>query len=134
MPRPLGQVAPTETVDQDHCDALLKVLAAPDVEGETFNVGAGNEYDVLSITARILEELGRPADLVRHVKDRPGHDRRYALDSTKIRRRLGWEPQRSFEQGLKDTVRWYRDNPGWWQPIKSGDFKREYLARYGALK
>jgi dTDP-glucose 4,6-dehydratase len=119
---------------EDHCEALLQVLAAPDVEGETFNVGAGNEYDVLAITARILQELGKPADLIRHVKDRAGHDRRYAVDTAKIRKRLGWKPRRSFEQGLQETVRWYRENPGWWKPIKSGEFKREYLARYGTLK
>ncbi|HVP39960.1 MAG TPA: dTDP-glucose 4,6-dehydratase [Candidatus Saccharimonadales bacterium] len=119
---------------EDHCEALLQVLAAPDVEGETFNVGAGNEYDVLGITERILRVLGKPAGLVRHVKDRPGHDRRYALDTRKIRERLGWQPRRSFEQGLEETVRWYREHPEWWRPIKSGEFKREYLARYGALK
>ncbi|MBI5837956.1 MAG: dTDP-glucose 4,6-dehydratase [Candidatus Eisenbacteria bacterium] len=119
---------------EDHCEALLSVLGGDDVEGETFNVGAGNEYDVLGITARILEVLGKPADLVRHVKDRPGHDRRYAVDTGKIRARFGWKPKRSFEQGLAETVCWYREHPEWWGPIKSGEFKREYLARYGVLK
>ena len=119
---------------EDHCEALLGLLAAPDVEGETYNVGAANEYDVLAITERILKTLGRSPDLIRHVKDRPGHDRRYAVDTAKIGRKTGWRPQRSFEQGIVQTVNWYREHPEWWKPIKSGDFKREYLARYGVLK
>jgi dTDP-glucose 4,6-dehydratase len=119
---------------EDHCDALLRVLAAPGVEGETFNVGAANEYDVLAITSRILKTLGKSPDLIRHVKDRPGHDRRYAVSTGKIRSTTGWAPKRSFEQGIEATIRWYQENPGWWQPIKSGEFKKEYLARYGALK
>ena len=119
---------------EDHCSALLGLLGADDVEGETYNVGAANEYDVLAITARILKALGKSPDLIRHVKDRPGHDRRYAVATGKVRAKIGWQPRRSFEQGLEETIRWYADNPGWWKPIKSGDFKREYLARYGTLK
>ncbi len=119
---------------EDHCEALLGILGADDVEGETYNVGAANEYDVLAITGRILKILGKSPDLIRYVKDRPGHDRRYAVATAKIRAKTGWQPRRSFEQGLEQTVKWYADNPGWWKPIKSGDFKREYLARYGSLK
>ncbi len=118
---------------EDHCEALLAVLGGEDVEGETFNVGAGNEHTVLQITDLILRHTGRSPDLIRHVKDRPGHDRRYAVSIARISARFGWQPRHSFDAGLKETVDWYRDHPEWWQPIKSGAFKKEYLARYGAL-
>ncbi len=118
----------------DHCEALELLLTAPGVEGEVFNVGAGNELDVLQITGRILELLGKPPSLVRHVEDRPGHDRRYALDCTKLRRRCGWQPRIPWEEGLRLTVEWYRHNESWWRPIKQGEFRAYYERMYGRRK
>ncbi len=71
----------------------------------------------LDAAAMVLKELGKPKELIKHVTDRPGHDRRYALDSSKIRA-LGWKPERRFEEGLRLTIRWYQDHPGWWKPLK----------------
>src|SRR5215471_18236790 len=85
---------------EDHCDALVAVLGHPAVEGETFNIGGGTELDVLTITDTILRLLGKPNSLIRHVEDRPGHDRRYAVDSTKLTELTGWRPQVPFEQGI----------------------------------
>jgi dTDP-glucose 4,6-dehydratase len=119
---------------EDHCAAVELVLREGG-PGEVYNVGVGDERDNLEVTARILELTGADPSLVRHVDDRPGHDRRYALDTTKIRR-LGWAPSRSFEEGLADTVAWYRDRRDWWEPLKSGEYReyyrRQYAARLGA--
>lgn len=112
----------------DHCRALEAALLAPGVEGEFFNIAAENEMNVLEIAAMILEAVDKPQSLLRHVADRPGHDRRYALDPSKIMTRTGWAPRVTFPEGLAATVRWYRDNPDWWRPIKSGEF-REYYTR-----
>jgi dTDP-glucose 4,6-dehydratase len=117
----------------DHCRAIAVLLEADGaaVEGETFNIGAGNELDVLTITSAILGHLGKPASLVQHVEDRPGHDRRYALDSTKLRERTGWEPTIRFEQGIAQTVAWYEKRRDWWEPIKAGEFREYYDRMYG---
>ena len=85
----------------------------------------------MEITRRILEMTGRDGSLIRHVADRAGHDRRYALDTAKLRR-LGWEPRRSFEEAMASTVEWYRDQRAWWEPIKSGEYRRYYEDQYGA--
>jgi dTDP-glucose 4,6-dehydratase len=121
---------------EDHCEALCALLEAPadKVAGETFNIGSGREWDVLEITARILELTGRPASLIRHVEDRPGHDRRYALDSSKIARVLGWKAKHAFEDGLAQTVRWYEERRDWWEPIKAGEFREYYERMYGKRK
>ncbi len=121
---------------EDHCAALCLLLEAPgaDVGGEVFNIGAGREWDVLEITERILKLLGKPASLVQHVEDRPGHDRRYALDTRKIRTRLGWQPRHEFEDGLAATVRWYQERRDWWEPIKAGEFRAYYERMYGRRK
>jgi dTDP-glucose 4,6-dehydratase len=118
---------------EDHCEALCALLEAPaeKVAGETFNIGSGREWDVLEITARILELTGKPATLIRHVEDRPGHDRRYALDSSKITRALGWKAKHAFEDGLQQTVRWYQERRDWWEPIKAGEFREYYERMYG---
>jgi dTDP-glucose 4,6-dehydratase len=118
----------------DHCRALVALLECADVEGETFNIGAGNELDVLTITDTILGLLGKPRSLVRHVEDRPGHDRRYAVDSSKLTRRTGWKPQQAFEDGIRQTVEWYRANEAWWRPIKEGEFRAYYERMYGQRK
>ena len=107
---------------EDHCRALVSLLECPDVEGETFNIGAQNELDVLTITRTILGLLQKPQTLMRHVEDRPGHDRRYALDSGKLARRVGWKVEVPCEQGIRETVDWFRSNEAWWRPIKAGEF------------
>jgi dTDP-glucose 4,6-dehydratase len=119
---------------EDHCAALVRLLEVPGIEGETFNIGAGEELDVLAITAAILDLLGKPRTLVRHVEDRPGHDRRYAVDFAKLRRVAGWAPSIPFRDGLKRTVEWMRANEAWWRPIKQGEFRQYYERMYGQRK
>jgi dTDP-glucose 4,6-dehydratase len=116
---------------EDHCAALVTLLLHDGVDGEIFNIGGGEERDVLSMTATLLELLGKPGTLIRHVEDRPGHDRRYALDWSKLERRTGWKPKISFADGIRQTVDWYRANPGWWRPIKAGEFRAYYERMYG---
>ena len=113
---------------EDHCAGIEFVLreGAP---GEIYNVGGGNERENIEITQRIVELTGADASLVRHVTDRPGHDRRYSLDTSKLRG-LGWEPRQGFDEGLADTVAWYRDNRSWWEPIKSGEYLEYYRRQY----
>jgi dTDP-glucose 4,6-dehydratase len=112
---------------EDHCAALWHVLELGVADGSVFNVSAHNEVTNQEVTAEILRLTDRPADLVRHVTDRPGHDRRYALDASKLRA-TGWAPRRTFAEGLAATVAWYRDHRGWWENVKSGAY-REYYAR-----
>lgn len=118
----------------DHCDALLALLVHPGVDGETFNIGAGHELDVLTITDTLLGLLGKPKTLVRHVEDRPGHDRRYAVDSSKLTRVTGWTPKVSFADGIRRTVEWFRANEAWWRPIRTGEFREYYERMYGQRK
>ena len=113
----------------DHCRAIEAVLTTPSVEGEIFNIAAENELNVLEIADMILETLGKPKSLVTHIDDRPGHDRRYALDASKLKRRTGWECRVTFPDGLFNTVQWYRENPEWWGPIKSGEFREYYTKK-----
>lgn len=115
---------------RDHCDALVKLLSSTGVEGEVFNIGTGKELDVLEFTAEILKRLGKPESLIAHVKDRPGHDRRYSMRTDKLRKTTGWKPETDFETGLAETVKWYEDNSGWWRGIKSGEFKDYYSKAY----
>ena len=100
------------------------------VPGEVYNVGGPDECPNLEVVQRIVEYTGAGEELIEYVTDRPGHDRRYSLSSEKIRT-LGWEPQVHFEDGLKQTVQWYRDNPAWWEPIRSGDYRAYYERQYG---
>src|SRR5437588_1357035 len=101
----------------DHCRAIDAVLERGEV-GETYHVGSGREASIEEIADGIVAALGRPSSLKTIVPDRPGHDRRYLLDSSKIRSRLGWEPLTSFEEGLADTVAWYAANRAWWEPLR----------------
>ncbi|MFL5953940.1 MAG: dTDP-glucose 4,6-dehydratase [Gaiellaceae bacterium] len=115
---------------EDHCAGIEAVLRKG-TAGEVYNVG-GQERENMDVVRRILDLTGASPDLVRHVADRPGHDRRYSVDSTKLRG-LGWSPQHSFDAGgLEETVDWYRENREWWEPIKSGDYKRYYEQQYAA--
>ncbi len=114
---------------EDHCAGIDLVLhQAP--AGAVYNLGGGNERYNLDVTRLILRLLGRPESLIRHVTDRPGHDRRYALDCAKISA-LGWRPAYDFEQALQRTVEWYQANEWWWRPIKSGEFRTYYAQQYG---
>ena len=101
----------------DHCTAIELVLEKG-AEGETYNVGSGLEKSIEEIADGVLELTGKPATLKTIVPDRPGHDRRYLLDSSKLRRELGWEPGIEFERGLRETVAWYTDHRDWWEPLK----------------
>ncbi|MFI0216938.1 dTDP-glucose 4,6-dehydratase [Streptomyces lydicus] len=100
----------------DHCRAIDAVLTDGE-PGLTYHVGTGVEASVQQIADVVLDELGLPASMQTTVADRPGHDRRYLLDSSRIRQTLGWQPTVAFEEGLRETIRWYRDNPGWWKPL-----------------
>jgi dTDP-glucose 4,6-dehydratase len=115
----------------DHCRAL-DVVIEHGVSGEVYNIGGGNDVRNADLTRRILRLLDKPDTLIRHVQDRPGHDRRYSLDTTKLRS-LGWTPQVEFDRGLADTIAWYRQHEWWWRPIKQEDpaFKAYYQAQYG---
>ena len=112
----------------DHCAAIELVLRKGE-SGNVYNVG-GQERENMEVVRRILDLTGASPDLVRMVEDRPGHDRRYAVDSAKVRD-LGWTPQHSFDSGgLEETVAWYRENREWWEPIKQGDYRRYYEQQY----
>jgi dTDP-glucose 4,6-dehydratase len=114
----------------DHC-AGIELALRKGAGGQVYNIG-GQERENLEVVRRILHLTGASPDLVRHVQDRPGHDRRYSVDSSKLRH-LGWTPQHSFDAGgLEETVGWYRENREWWEPIKSGDYKRYYERQYAA--
>jgi len=102
---------------RDHCRAIELVLESDRV-GETYNVGSGIEASIEEIADLVLELTGKPESLKTIVPDRPGHDRRYLLDSSKLRAELGWEPEISWESGLRETVEWYAANRGWWEPLK----------------
>jgi len=114
---------------QDHCTALGLLLEKGE-PGEIYNIGAGNELQNIEMARFILRELGKPESLIRAVTDRPGHDRRYALDCSKLRS-LGWKPEYSTGLALRETIRWYQQNRRWWGPIKSGEFRAYYERMYG---
>ena len=117
---------------EDHCRAIVALLEADDVEGGTYNVAGGNERSVLQIAGAILDHLRKPASLLQHVKDRPGHDRRYAIDASRLERATGFRPSRAFDQGIADTIDWYVSHRDWWEPIKSGEFRHYYERTYGS--
>ena len=115
----------------DNCAGIDLVLRHG-VEGEVYNIGGGNEIQNLTLTRQILALLDKPPDLIRYVTDRPGHDRRYAIDCGKLRT-LGWQPETPFEAGLARTVSWYSENPSWWRAIKSGEWRDYYRSQYSEL-
>lgn len=115
---------------KDHCSAIDTVLHKGKV-GEVYNVGGNNEKANIEIVKLILDKLGKLESLINYVKDRPGHDRRYAIDNTKITSELGWEPEYTFERGMEETIRWYLDNKEWWEKIRTGEYKDYYNKMYG---
>jgi dTDP-glucose 4,6-dehydratase len=114
---------------KDHCRAIWKVLTeAP--AGQIYNIGGCNEKTNLEVIKTILKELNKPESLITHVKDRPGHDRRYAIDASKIMNELNWKPTITFEQGMKKTIKWYLDNKKWLRNVASGDYQKYYDKMY----
>jgi dTDP-glucose 4,6-dehydratase len=124
---------------KDHCSAIRVVLEKGQL-GETYNVGGWNEktnLEVVQALCSILDELKPKADgssysdHITYIKDRPGHDRRYAIDATKIEHDLNWKPKETFKTGIRKTIQWYLENPDWWQPLLSEDYKNYYQKVYG---
>lgn len=114
----------------DHCEAL-DVILQKGKEGEVYNIGGNNERANIEIVKMILKELGKPEELIRFVKDRPGHDRRYAICTAKMEKEFGWQPKVDFEQGLRETIKWYLENRDWWEEIISGEYMNYYERMYG---
>jgi dTDP-glucose 4,6-dehydratase len=115
---------------EDHARALLQVLENGRI-GEIYNVSAGGEQTNLYMAEWVLELMGKPSSLVRYVNDRPGHDRRYSIDASKLRGELGWQPRISLQVGLQATIEWYREQRPWWERIKSGEYRNYYAQQYG---
>ena len=115
---------------EDHCRALELVLERGK-PGEIYNIGGEAERTNLEITKSILRILGKPESLMQYVADRPGHDRRYAIDFSKIEKEIGWKPRYDLEEGLRQTVRWYTEQENWWRRIKSGAYREFYEKHYG---
>lgn len=115
---------------EDHCSAIDLVIHNGR-NGEVYNIGGNNERTNLHIVRTILEQLGKPDSLIKHVQDRPGHDRRYGIDPTKMIQELGWKPKYSFETGIQETIRWYLENKDWWTRTQSGAYQDYYAKQYG---
>lgn len=117
---------------EDHCEAIWTVLERGR-PGEVYNIGGNNELNNRRITEVILREMGKSWDeSVQYVKDRPGHDRRYAIDASKMQRELGWAPRHRFEEAIRTTIRWYIENQSWWRAIKSGEYLKYYQQQYAS--
>lgn len=115
---------------EDHC-AAIDLVIRNGKEGEIYNVGGHNEMTNLDVVKTILKKLGKPESLITFVKDRPGHDMRYAIDPAKIHNELGWLPQTKFEDGIEKTIKWYLDNKPWWERIISGEYQNYFDKYYG---
>ena len=114
---------------EDHCAALDVVLQRGKV-GEVYNIGGDNEWKNIEIVKLILQKMGKPEHLISFVKDRPGHDRRYAIDAGKMKAELGWKPTYQFERGISETVNWYINNREWWQRVMTGEYQEYYKRQY----
>lgn len=115
---------------EDHCSAIDLVIHKG-VNGEVYNIGGNNERTNVHIVNTVLQELGKPDSLITYVQDRPGHDRRYGIDPTKIMNELGWKPKHTFETGIKETIQWYLNNREWWTRIQSGEYRKYTELQYG---
>ncbi|MEK4454787.1 dTDP-glucose 4,6-dehydratase [Paenibacillus sp. FSL L8-0506] len=115
---------------EDHCSAIDLVIHKG-VNGEVYNIGGNNERTNVHIVNTVLQELGKPNSLITYVQDRPGHDRRYGIDPTKIMNELGWKPKHTFETGIKETIQWYLNNREWWTRIQSGEYQKYAEQQYG---
>lgn len=114
---------------EDHCRAIDMIIHNGKV-GEVYNIGGHNEKTNLEVVKTIIRELGKSEDLIKYVPDRPGHDMRYAIDPTKIKNELGWEPLTLFDEGIKKTIKWYLDNKEWWTNIINGEYQNYYKKMY----
>jgi dTDP-glucose 4,6-dehydratase len=114
---------------EDHCSAITEVLHRGKI-GDVYNIGGNNEWYNIDIVKIILKLLGKGEDHITYVKDRPGHDRRYAIDSGKIQKELGWTPKYLFEGGIEKTIKWYTDNENWWRRIMKGEYLNYYEKNY----
>ena len=114
---------------EDHCKAIDMIIREGK-DGEIYNIGGHNERANIDVVKTILREVGKPESLIKYVKDRAGHDLRYAIDPTKIHDELGWEPETPFDEGIKKTIRWYLDNEEWWKNIISGEYQQYYEKMY----
>ena len=117
---------------RDHCTALWRILQEGRV-GEVYNIGGRTEKTNLDLTNTLLRLLAKPATLIKHVEDRPGHDRRYAIDCTKIETELGWQPQIAFEPGIAETIEWYKTHSQWIASIRSGEYQSYFARQYKGL-
>jgi dTDP-glucose 4,6-dehydratase len=117
---------------EDNCEGVWAALQRGK-SGEVYNFGGDSERSNIAVVKGILAALGKPESLITYVKDRPGHDRRYAIDFGKAQRELGFQPKMGFEQGLERTVAWYRDNDAWWRSLKGASFQEYYASHYGKL-
>ncbi|MGH7370023.1 MAG: dTDP-glucose 4,6-dehydratase [Candidatus Methylomirabilaceae bacterium] len=117
---------------EDHCEALALILKNGR-DGESYNIGGSEERANIDVARLILKALGKPDGLMTHVADRLGHDRRYAIDPSKMARELDWRPRHTFEAGLLETVRWYESHERWWRRLKDGDYRAYYRKAYGEL-
>ena len=118
---------------EDHCKAIDMILQSGR-NGEVYNVGGHNEMHNIDIVKLILQKLGKPENLIEHIKDRQGHDLRYAIDPSKINTELGWKPETMFKDGINKTIEWYLSNHDWWQAIINGEYRNYYTRMYGEKK
>ena len=114
---------------EDHCSAITEVLHRGKI-GDVYNIGGNNEWYNIDIVKIILKLLGKGEDHITYVKDRPGHDRRYAIDSSKIMSELGWAPKYQFDGGIEKTIKWYVDNENWWRRIMKGEYIHYFEKNY----
>ena len=115
----------------DHCSAICEVLHKGKI-GEVYNIGGNNEWYNIDIVKLILKTLKKSEEQILYVKDRPGHDRRYAIDSSKIQNELGWKPAYDFEHGIESTIKWYIENESWWRKVMSGEYLKYYEKNYAS--